>query len=142
MNKELEALTSALTRDTELLDKQTTRNNEKEQNMALEHESENLAQATEPRFELEFSEIGRPEQPITNLDELQNWILQQFNSRYTDEGYFKTYLHVYSLDNKGQEIARQIRFDIGQGQGDFNPSREHIRDYLVDNGYVHLQKAP
>ncbi|HFI0292665.1 TPA: LPD25 domain-containing protein, partial [Streptococcus suis] len=141
MNKELDALTSALTRDTERLDQQTTINNEKEKNMALEHGSETLNHATEPRFELEFSELGRPEQPITNLDDLQNWVLQQFNSRYTDEGYFKTYLYVYSLDNKGQEIARQIRFDIGHGQGDFNPSREHIRDYLVEHGYIHLQNV-
>ncbi|HFI0149783.1 TPA: PBECR4 domain-containing protein [Streptococcus suis] len=139
MNKELEALSATLTRDTELLDQQTTRNNEKEQNMTLEHETENLAQATEPRFELDFSEIGSPEQPITNLDELQNWILQQFNSRYTDEGYFKTYLQVYSFDEQGQEVAQQIRFDVGHGQSDFNPRREHIRDYLVNNGYIRLR---
>ncbi|MCO8204746.1 PBECR4 domain-containing protein [Streptococcus suis] len=104
--------------------------NEKEQSMELEHE---------PRFELEFSELGRLEQPLTNFDELQTWMLQQFNSVFVGEGYFKTYLQVYSLDEQGQEVASQIRFDVGHGQSDFNPRREHIRDYLVDNGYIHLQ---
>ncbi|HEL1585356.1 TPA: toprim domain-containing protein, partial [Streptococcus suis] len=141
MNKELDALTSALTRDTERLDKQTTINNEKEQNMAIEHESETMVRTIEPRFELEFSELGRPEQPITNFDELQMWMLQQFNSVFVGEGYFKTYLQVYSLDEHGQEVASQIRFDVGHGQSDFNPRREHIRDYLVEHGYIHLQNV-
>ncbi|HFI0535164.1 TPA: PBECR4 domain-containing protein [Streptococcus suis] len=108
--------------------------------MELAHESETLIQITEPGFELEFSELGRPEQPITNFDEMQTWLLQQFNSVFVGEGYFKTYLQVYSFDEQGQEVAQQIRFDVGHGQSDFNPRREHIRDYLVDNGYVHLQK--
>ncbi|MDW8750564.1 PBECR4 domain-containing protein [Streptococcus suis] len=131
----------AVERVAELLDQQTTINNEKEQNMAIEHESETMAQATEPRFELEFSELGRPEQPITNFDELQTWMLQQFNSVFVGEGYFKTYLQVYSLDEHGQEAASQIRFDVGHGQSDFNPRREHIRDYLVEHGYIHLQNV-
>ena len=131
----------AVERVAELLDQQTTINNEKEQNMAIEHESETMTQATEPRFELEFSELGRPEQPITNFDELQTWMLQQFNSVFVGEGYFKTYLQVYSLDEHGQEAASQIRFDVGHGQSDFNPRREHIRDYLVEHGYIHLQNV-
>ncbi|MDD7565861.1 MAG: toprim domain-containing protein, partial [Streptococcus suis] len=122
--------TAAVARVNELLEQQTTINNEKEQSMELEHE---------PRFELEFSELGRLEQPLTNFDELQTWMLQQFNSVFVGEGYFKTYLQVYSLDEQGQEVASQIRFDVGHGQSDFNPRREHIRDYLVDNGYIHLQ---
>ncbi|MBY5006611.1 toprim domain-containing protein [Streptococcus suis] len=141
MHKELDALTSALTRDTERLDKQTTINNEKEQNMAIEHESETMVRTIEPRFELEASELGRPEQPITNFDELQTWMLQQFNSVFVREGYFKTYLQVYSLDEHGQEVASQIRFDVGHGQSDFNPRREHIRDYLVEHGYIQLQNV-
>ncbi|HFI0635372.1 TPA: PBECR4 domain-containing protein [Streptococcus suis] len=140
MNKELDTLNATLQRVTELLDQQTTINNEEEQDMELEHEPETLIQTTEPRFELEFSELGRPEQPITNFDEMQMWLLQQFNSVFVGEGYFKTYLQVYSFDEQGQEVAQQIRFDVGHGQSDFNPRREHIRDYLVDNGYVHLQK--
>ncbi|MGU8030052.1 PBECR4 domain-containing protein [Streptococcus suis] len=131
----------AVERVTELLDQQTTINNEKEQNMAIEHESETMAQATEPRFELEASELGRPEQPITNFDELQMWMLQQFNSVFVGEGYFKTYLQVYSLDENGQEVASQIRFDVGHGQSDFNPRREHIRDYLVEHGYIQIDNS-
>ena len=122
----------AVERVAELLEQQTTINNEKEQNMKLEHE---------PRFELEFSELGRVEQPLTNFDELQTWMLQQFNSVFVGEGYFKTYLQVYSLDEQGQEVASQIRFDVGHGQSDFNPRREHIRDYLVEHGYIQIDNS-
>lgn len=122
----------AVERVAELLDQQTTINNEKEQSMKLEHE---------PRFELEFSELGRIEQPLTNFDELQTWMLQQFNSVFVGEGYFKTYLQVYSLDEQGQEVASQIRFDVGHGQSDFNPRREHIRDYLVEHGYIQIDNS-
>lgn len=86
MNKELDALTSALERDTKLLDQQTTINNEKEQNMAIEHESETMVRTIEPRFELEFSELGRPEQPINPYMVRLNWLenLEDYSSPLRD----------------------------------------------------------
>ncbi len=85
---------------------------------------------------MEFSELGMPDQPITNFDELQDWIFQQFDARYAGVGYFKTYLRVHTVDEHGQEVVEPIRFDVGKGKNDFDPMREHVRDYLIKKDYI------
>lgn len=121
MNKELDALTSALTRDTERLDKQTTINNEKEQNMALETKA-TLDRPSKPymvRFNWSENHLEGSPNPLEYFSEGKLIPYNEFisvlyrrNEYSSDSGdYERTSFNIITPD--GKVLVSDFKYDTG-----------------------------
>lgn len=79
---------------------------------------------------------------FASLDDLQAWFKKTFKKVDSEGGYFKNRLSIVLTNDLGGEQVIEPRVDVSDHEGDFNPHKQTIREYLREIGYNGQDKRP